>query len=345
MTMHISTSSLFSIPRNAVLELQTQISKAETEFTTGRLADPAESLGGQYGLAQALETQSANLANIQTTNTIALSTLSASQNALTQIAKDAQTFVNAVITAQNSGDVTTLPAQAKALLSSLTSFLNSSAGDAYLFGGTNNTVKPMADYSQGPQAATAVAFQAAFGMSQSSAAVSTISASAMQTFLTGSFASLFQGATWSTNWSQASSTRTSALISPTSVVTTSVTANETAFQALANAYASIADLAIGNLSASARQEVLSNALSQAALGQRGITGLQATLGISQSQIKNANDQMQTQVSLIDKWTTQLLGVDSYQAASKLSNLTTQLETAYSLTNRISKLSLVNYITP
>jgi flagellar hook-associated protein 3 FlgL len=344
MTMQISTSSLFSIPRSAVLDLQSQIAKAETEVTTGQIADPAQSLGSQLGLDETLQAQFANLTNLKSSNTIAQSTLSASQNALTQMASDAQSFVSAIMTAQSSGDVSTLPAQAQSLLASFTSLLNSTAGGAYIFGGTNSTVKPVADYSQGPQAATAAAFQGAFGMAQSDPSVSAISGPQMQAFLTGSFANLFQGSQWAANWSQASNTRTSALISPTDVVTTSVTANESALQSLANAYASIADLGIGNLSASARQAVLSNALNEASAAQQGITGLQATLGISQSQITNANSQMQTQASLIDNWVSKLGGVDSYQAASTLTNLTTQLETAYSLTNRISKLSLVNYLT-
>jgi flagellar hook-associated protein 3 FlgL len=344
MTMQVSTSSLFSIPRNAVVDLQGQITKAETEVSTNQLADPAESLGSQLGLYETLKGQSSNLGNIQSSNAIIQSTLSASQNALTQIASDAKTFVSALITAQSSGDVTTLQAQAQALMASFTSTMNSTSGEAYIFGGTNSSVAPLADYSQGPQAATAAAFQAAFGMSQSSSQVGTISAAAMQAFLTGPFANLFQGASWTSSWSQASSTATSALISPTESVTTSVTANASAFQELANAYTSIADLAVGNLSATTQQAVLSNALSQASTAQQGITGLQTMLGISQSQITNANNQMQAQASLIDNWVSQLGGVDSYQAASTLTNLTTQLETAYSLTNRISKLSLVNYLT-
>jgi len=343
--MAISTSTLYSIPRYAVADLQAKITKAETEVSTNQLADPVGSLGGQVGLYEALEQQSASLDNIQSSNSIIQSRLSTSQNALTQIASDAQTFVNAVLTAQSSGDVSTLPAQAQSLLASLTSLLNSTAGGAYVFGGVNSTVKPMADYAQSAQGATAAAFSAAFSMPQSSPQVNTIPAAAMQTFLTGAFAGLFQGASWSNNWSQASSTRTSALISQGQVVETSVTANESAFQQLASAYTSIADLGLGNLNESARQAVLSNALSQASAAQQGITGFETALGLSQSQITTANDRMQTQASLIDKWVTQLGGVDSYEAASRLTNLTNQLETAYSLTNRISKLSLVNYLTP
>jgi flagellar hook-associated protein 3 FlgL len=344
MAMHVSTSSLFSIPRNSILELQDKLMKAETEVSTGQFADPVKSLGTQLGLYQSLEKQSANLASIQSSNTVIQSTLSASQQALTQLAVDAQTFVKAVITAQSSGDVTSLPAQAQSLLASFTSLLNSSSGSTYVFGGTNSVVKPVSDYSPGAQAATAAAFQAAFGMSQSDPLVNTITPAAMQTFLSGSFANLFQGTDWSTNWSQASSTRTSALIAPATQVTTSVTANESAFQDLANAYTSIADLAIGNLGQTTQQAVLSHALNLAGAAQQVITGLQTTLGLSQSQITNSNNQMQTQASMIDNLVSKLGSVDPYQAASTVTNLTTQLETSYSLTNRISRLSLINYLT-
>jgi flagellar hook-associated protein 3 FlgL len=53
--------------------------------------------------------------------------------------------------------------------------------------------------------------------------------------------------------------------------------------------------------------------------------------------------MQTQETFINNWVSQLGGVDAYQAAASLSSLATQLETAYSLTDRIAKLGLVNYL--
>ena len=258
-----------------------------------RFADPAQSLGSQLGLDETLQAQSANLADLQSSNTIAQSTLSASQNALTQMATDAQTCecyhdcakLRQCQHAAGSGSV------APRLLHI---FAEQHGRRSVYLRGHEQYRRNRFQALQGPQAATAAAFQGAFGMAQSDPSVSAISGAQMQAFLTGSFANLFQGSQWAANWSQASSTRTSALISPTDVVTTSVTANESAFQDLANAYASIADLGIGNLSASARQAVLSNALNEASAAQQGITGLQATLGLSQSQITNANTQMQTQ---------------------------------------------------
>lgn len=342
----VSTATFLSISRNAVTDIQKQIADAGTEVTSGVLADPVKSLAGNYGLDQKLQAESASLTSYQSANNIASSNLTATQNALSSIYTDAQTFLKALISAQSTGTVTTLATQAQSLLSSFTSTLNTTVGGSYIFGGINNTVKPMSDYSTSAEAATATAFQTAFGMSQSSSSVSTISSSSMQSFLTGSFASLFSGANWSTNWSQASSTAMSSLISPnqTVPVTTSASANNTAFQTLAQAYVSIADLGINNLGSTTTQTVLSNAVSLMSSAMQGITNIETTLGLSQTQITNANSLMTTRATYLNNSVSTLQGVDAYQAASTLSNLSTQLEVAYSLSNRISKLSLVNYLT-
>lgn len=339
----ISTSSLFATPRNAVLDIQKQLSDAETETTTGSLADPVKSLGSQIGLDETLQAQLTTLSNFQTNNTIAQSTLTAAQNALTSMSSDAQNFVNSLLTSQSTGILSTLQTQARSYLASLTSLLNTTMGGSYIFGGINNSVQPVSNNSAAAQAATTAAFQTAFGTSPSSSPANLITPTAMQSFLSGAFADLFTGANWSSNWSQASSTPTSALISPGQIVTTSASANDTGFQQLISAYVSIADLGIGSLNSSTQATVLSNAQSLMSSGMQGITNIQTTLGLSQSQITNVSSQMQTQASSINAWISQLQGVDPYQAATNLTNLTTQLETAYSLTNRISKLGLVNYL--
>ncbi len=219
----ISTSSLYATPRNAVLNLQTQLNNAQSEATSGEIADPVVSLGSQIGLDETLRSQAATLSNFQSTNAVVGTALTVSQDALTSISSDAQTFTNALISAQTSGDVGTLATQAQSLLDSFTGYANTESAGAYVFGGTNNSVAPMATYSGAPQAATAAAFQATFGFPQSSSQASSITASQMQSFLTGPFASFFAdpsggNAGWS-NWSQASGNGTSAYISPGQSVT------------------------------------------------------------------------------------------------------------------------------
>ncbi len=293
----VSTSTLFAIPRNAVTSIEKQLGDAETETTTGFLANPVESLGSQIGLDETLQAQSTTLSNFQTTNGIAQSTLTATQNVLTSLLADAQSFTNALITAQNptqsSSSLGTLMTNAQSYLESLTAQLNTNTGGSYIFAGINSSVAPVTDYTP-PQTAT-----------------------------------------WSTT---ASSTPMTALIAPGQSVTISASANDpsSCFENLYNAYAQIVNQGTSAANLTAAQTLVNKAMS-------GITNLQSTLGISQSQITNVNNQMQTQETFYNNWVIQLQGVSSYQAATNLTNLTTQLETAYSLTDRLSKLSLVNYL--
>ncbi len=339
----VSTNTLYAIPRTAVSDLQSKLTTAEYEITSGEVADPVATIGSRVGLDQALRSQATSLTNLQSTNSVLSTALTTSQNALTNISSDAQSFVNALVTARSTGDVSALAIQARSFLDAFTSNANMTSAGAYVFGGTNSSVTPMAGYSGLPQAATANAFQTTFGFPQSSSQASTISAASMQSFLSGAYASIFADPSWGATWSQASSTPTSAVIAPGQSVTTSVTANGSAFRQIAAAYTSIADLGIDNLNGSTQQTVIDSALQQVSTAIQGLTDMQSKLGFSQSQITNANKALQTQVTTINNTVSQLDGVDPYQAAEKLTNLTTQLETAYSLTNRISKLGLVNYL--
>ncbi len=326
--------------------MQKQLATAETEESTGQLADPIGGLGAQAGLGESLQAQSTTLNNIQSSNAVVLNNMTAAQTALTSIQSDAQSFSNTLLAAEGTGDVSTLQTQAQAFLSSLTNSLNTTSNGAYVFAGTNTSVQPMLDYSVSAQAATENAFLTAFGATDANA----ITSDQMQTFLTGTstttglYADLFSDPAWGTNWSQASDNTTSALISTSQVVNTSASANDDSFRALASAYTSIADLGIDGLNSATQQTVISYAVSQLGLGMAGVTNLQTTLGTAQSQINNANTQLQNQASFVDKWAAQMVGVDSYTVTEQLTNLSTQLETAYSLTNQISKLSLVNYLT-
>jgi flagellar hook-associated protein 3 FlgL len=339
----ISTNSLHATPRNAVADLQVKVGNAVAEISSGEISNPIETLGNQIGLDQALRSQATTLTNLQSTNAVVSAGLTASQNALTKMSADAQSFMNTLLTAQSTGDVSTLATQARSFLEAFTTYSNSTSGGAYIFGGTNATATPIASYSGAPQTAVAAAFQAEFGFSQSSSEANTISASDMQDFLSGGFADLFADPSWGTDWSQASSTATSAVISPGQSVTTSVTANETAFRQLASAYTSIADLGMNNLNGPAQLAIVKNALQQISGAIQGMGTMQAELGFSESQITNANKSLDTQISTINDTVSKLDGVDPYKAAEKLTNLTTQLETAYNLTSRISKLGLVNYL--
>ena len=216
-----------------------------------------------------------------------------------------------------------------------------------MFGGINSTVAPMADYYSTPNSAakTAIdqAFQTAFGVLPTDPAAANISASDMQSFLSGPFAALFTGASWSADWSSASSVDTSAEIAPGQTVTTSTNANQAGFQQLAQAYAMLSEFGGSALSSDAQQAVATAASSLVSQGVNSMINLQAELGSTQSAVTNANSSMSSQLTILQGQIGNLDNVNTTATAAQITALTNQVQMAYELTSRLSQLNLAQYL--
>ena len=206
---------------------------------------------------------------------------------------------------------TSLQSNAQASLSALTSALNTSVSGQYVFAGINTAVKPVTDYVQTPasanKAAVDTAFSTAFGISQDSASASTISGSAMQSFLDGGFASMFSATGFGTAWSSASDTPISSQISSTQTIDTSVSANSSAFRQLAQAYTMVTELGGSNFGSDASKAVLASAVSLVSNALNDLTTTQAQVGIAQNAITSANAVLQAQSDVITSQTDALVG--------------------------------------
>jgi flagellar hook-associated protein 3 FlgL len=75
----------------------------------------------------------------------------------------------------------------------------------------------------------------------------------------------------------------------------------------------------------------------------GLIGAAATVGNMQNQVTNANSAISLQQNTLNTQINNKEAVNSYQVATEVSNISTQLQTAYSLTSQIHKLSLVNFL--
>jgi flagellar hook-associated protein 3 FlgL len=344
----ISTSALSEATRSSLMKLQTKLADAQKEVTTGRLADVGLSLGFKAGQAVSLRQEHARLQSITETNGLVSSRLDASQAALKAVVENAQSFQSQLLAARNSSTgPQVIQGQARAALSAFADMLNTTFNGASLFAGINADVKPIADYNQQPPAANAQAvasaFATAFGVSQADPAVSSISAANMQAFLDGPFAGLFDPAAWSGAWSAAADQNVRSRISTSELIETSVNANDAAFRKLASAYTMLADLGTDKLNQNAYQAVVDTAVRTVSEAVQGITELQAGLGTVQERAKNANDRMSIQIDILTNHIGVLEGVDPYEASNRVAGLLTQVETAYAMTARIHKLSLLNYL--
>lgn len=346
MSSYISSYSISSALRQSVLNAQKNLATAEQEVSTGTYANVGLQLGESTSQDLSLRSEESMLETITATNGMVSTRLSSTQTILGNLQKNAQNFLNSLISSTGTTSAGSLQSAAQVNLQSLVSSLNTSVSGQYIFGGINSGTQPITDYyaaGSANQAAVDSAFSSTFGFSQSSASVSSITGTQMQSFLDTQFPALFQGSNWTSDWSSASDTAISSQISDTQTADTSVSANQSAFQDLAQAYAMVANLGTQNLSADALNAVTTTAT---ALVQKAITGLtstQVSVGLVQSNVSNATDQMSVQMSILTTQINNLEDVNPYEASTQVTNLQTQIETAYSLTAQLQKLSLVNYL--
>jgi flagellar hook-associated protein 3 FlgL len=180
-------------------------------------------------------------------------------------------------------------------------------------------------------------------MVQSDPGVAAISAADMKTFLDGAFAGLFDGTAWRSDWSTASDQDMLSRISTSEVIETSSNANEQAIRKLASAYTMVADLGVEGLGQETFQTVVDKAVTLASEAIADLSLTAADLGTAQERVKNANTRMSMEIDIMTKHIGTLEGVDPYEASTRLSQLMTQVETAYAMTARVQKLSLLNYL--
>jgi flagellar hook-associated protein 3 FlgL len=333
--------------RQSILRMQSELAASQTEIATGNYADIGLTLGSRTGDSVSLQAENSLLQTITNTNQTVTSRLDTTQTILSGLRTSAQTLLNSLIEGTGSNtNASSIQASGQSDLQGLISGLNSTLSGDFIFAGTNTSKQPVTDYYATPatnKSAVDSAYLAAFGMSQTSAGVSTISGANMQTFLNTQFAPLFQGANWSTNWSSASSQTLTNQISGSQTTSTSVSANNPAFQQLAQAYTMVADLGTQNLNSSAYQAVTNTARSLVTSAISNLVELQASVGLVQSNVSNANNQMSLQMNILSTQIGNLESVNTYEVSTRITSLQTQIETSYSLTSQLQQLSLVKYL--
>jgi flagellar hook-associated protein 3 FlgL len=344
----VSTPFLANSLVGPVMQAQLSLTTAMTEMSTGQYANLGLQLGDQSGYELSLKEQVGLLQTLTTGNSLVSTSLSTAQSALSAIQSNAQTTLNNLAAWTPNGDLSaSLQNMGQSALQSLISGVNTTSGDQYVFGGINSAVAPMADYYSTPAstAKTAIdnAFQTAFGVLPSDPAAADISASDMQSFLSGPFAALFEGASWGADWSSASSVNTSATIAPGQTVTTSTNANQPGFQQLTQAYAMLSEFGGSALSDDARQAVATAAASLVSQGIDSTINTQAALGSSQSAVTGANNSMSSQLTILQGQLSNLDNVNATATAAQISSLTNQIQMAYELTARLQQLNLAQYL--
>lgn len=343
---YVSTLMLSSGLRYSITNNQSALSKASKEATTGRFADVGLALGVNTGRDVGLRAEMNFVDQIVDTNELVSGRLDVIQNRITQLGTTASEFLKNLIAARDadSGARIILPS-ASANLQDLIGALNVSYNGSYLFAGLNTQNAPVTDYVAGSASKNQVDadFLATFGFSQSSASVSSITPAQMQSFLDNTFDAEFASPAWNTNWSSATDQTLTSRISTTEIVDSSVSANESGFRKLAEAYTMLTDLGNTSLSKDTFQVVVDKAISLVSGAINDLAVLGGSVGSVQQRVTGATDKLKIQHDILNDQIVKMEQVDPTEASVRVTTLQTQIQTSLALTSQLQKISLINYL--
>lgn len=351
-TASVSNLSTQTSMRLTIRQAQNELLKSQQEVSTGFYADIGAELGSKTSTVVDLNRESLRLNSMISNNSIATQRLSASQEALKQIATAAEEMNNALITisgSSNSDTINTTIMTVSNSLSTMTSMANQSANGEFLFAGINTDVQPIAEYTDTSAAKTAfdTAFDAYFGFPPTdTAGTATIAATgtpSMEDFITTVLEPMFTGADWTTNWSSATDQSMTSRITQSETVQTSASANEDGFRYFALAAIVTKELMTIGAPANAVTTAINKAIDYTGRAITGINSTRSELGLSQNRIEKADASLKVQVDIIETSLSSKIEVDAYEASTRVNSLLSMVEASYTLTSKIQALSLVNYL--
>lgn len=340
-TSFSSTHSIQTTLLQTMARAQKDLAKANEEVTTGVHADLGLELGAKTSRSLDLSRDMLRIESQMTTNSIATQRLTSTEETLSQLADIGQNVMDSLVGI--SGSSATLDVARSTISSALASFVdvaNTSVSGEYLFSGTNSDVKPMLPYEQNGALDQAIDD---YRVAQGYPAPENMTPDEMTAFLEGLQGQFNDDAFWNLNVSQSSDTNITTRISATEVVDTSTNANSQGFRSFVFASVISARFLTIDVPEQTRKAVTDSAT--AAIG-RAISGLndqRSSIGLSTERVSKATDSLADQKSIIETHINELQGVDVYEASTRVSALQSLLEASYTLTSRIQKLSLVNYL--
>lgn len=315
--------------QNAALKLLLQ--EKGQEATTGRVADAGRALRGDFVPLAAIDTSLARLEGFRAATTEAGTAAGVMQTALTAMSDLASDLASSLLTAAGSGlqqQVTSLGQDARQRLETAIGVLNTQFAEKALFSGVETGRPPLPD-------------AAAFLATLDGVVAGAGSAADVEVMLTawfedpGGYAALYQGG----------APRAAMEIGSGERVLIDVTALDPGVRDTLKGLSMAALLDRGILQGQAvgRADLARRAgmsLTQTASAR---TLLQAEIGLAEARIDQAAMRNSAETSALQIARNSLVAADPYEAATALKQAETQLEALYSITVRLSRLSLADYL--
>lgn len=347
-TSFVSNLSVQNAMRQTVARAQKELLQLQEETVTGRHADIGSVLGAKTARTLNLHRDLQRMDALKSTNALTTQRLAASQEALGVMSDAANAALEALIALSGTSSATQLNLAKESMgnaLSIFTSAANTSFSGEYLFAGINSDVMPVTDYQSSAGSPAKTAFDTAYATFMTANGFTSpdeITPAAMATFI-GDLEASFLGADWGTNWSSASDQNMTSRISTSEVVQSSTNANTEGMRKMALGAVIGYELLNLGLSEDTRKAVSDAAINYIGESISGIDADRSRLGISEARVKQSNTSLEAQIVILTTSIGDMESIDTYEAATRVTTLETQLSLAYTLTARIQNLSLINYL--
>ena len=333
-TNSVSLLGQTSAQSQRLAQLRQQMEGLSRQITTGQVAEhysglgtaatPVMNLNSQQPL---LESYLANISSVSNTMTLM-------NNALEQISNVGNQLVNAIQTQlQNSPtNIDNVRQLAQQGLQTVEDMINQTSNGYYLFAGSDNSGPPFVDHST---------LNSNF-INQINSWLTSGNTSGLLSTVDG-----FTAQNLGLAQSLSSSGNVTMQIADNQTVDYTINADNPGFQNIIRALTLVANTPYPSSTDTATgldyQEVMNSALITAQQGVSQVNALATTLAGKFNQVNNAKEINTTDLTLVKNQIATMTTVDTTEKIVEMQTLQIQLEASYQVTNMVSNLSLVNFL--
>lgn len=313
-------------------ELKSTVTTLSQEVTTGLVRDPAKHLSGDVSALTGIDSALARLAaytRAATDSAFQADSMQTVLGAVQDLTTDLVPSLLAVTSIGNTGAMNTVSREAKQAFETAVGLYNTRLGDRALFAGNQTATTPL------------------LPADQIMAQIQTLTAGALtvQDVETALDTWLADPAGFSATVYQGGAALTGLPIAPGQSARIDITAAHPAIRETLKGLGMAALIQQGLFSGDppAQAALIRRSGEVMAAGQNSRAQLAGQLGTTQGQIANARTRNDSEISALQIARVSLISADPYDSAARLQEAQGQLETLYTLTARLSRLSLVDFL--
>jgi flagellar hook-associated protein 3 FlgL len=329
-SMSIGDLAQSFVLRHRNSDLKQQMARLTQELTTGQVADVRHAVKGNYSYLTEVERSLDVLNGYKMVSAEASIFASNIQTALGRYQEVGEQLANSLVVSSIGATSGGIGEEAKATVDTLVSVLNTRSAGRSIFGGTAT------DRSPTETSAVLLSELTTAMAGATNPADMFTAAEAWFNSPTGYDLAFYQGG---------STTLSDVRISDTEQVTFDIRATDPDLKKtlLFASIAAVADDPAFGLDEKQITEVYNRAGTSLLGASDSLTSLRANVGVLEAQIDRSAARNAAEMSAMEYEKSALLQVDPYEAATKLEEVQFQLQSIYSVTVRMSKLSLANFL--